>query len=133
MSLIQELNHLKIQLEAIELATENFSDCNVIGQGGFGRVYKGQLPVVSASSTTVAVKRLDVKCGQGEKEFLMEIVMLSSYKHENLVSLVGFCDEGDEKIIVYKHEIHGSLDNHLATDLTCILLVWYSLKCYVEG
>ncbi|KAI3519911.1 hypothetical protein L1887_09131 [Cichorium endivia] len=125
---IQELDHLKIPFEDVKLATNNFSESNFIGQGGFGRVYKGQLPVSSSAtatrstraSTTVAVKRLDVKGGQGQHEFLMEIFMLSSYKHENLVSLVGFCEEGDEKIIVYEHEGRGSLDNYLATDLTWV-------------
>ncbi|CAH1438627.1 unnamed protein product [Lactuca virosa] len=126
MSLIQELDHLKIPVEDIKLATDNFSDGNFIGQGGFGSVYKGQLPVSASASatatrstrpsTTVAVKRLDVKGGQGQNEFLMEIFMLSSYKHENLVTLVGFCEEGDEKIIVYEHEGRGSLDKYLATD-----------------
>ncbi|KAI3705131.1 hypothetical protein L1987_75364 [Smallanthus sonchifolius] len=122
MASIRELDHLKIPLKDIKLATNNFSDSNFIGQGGFGRVYKGQLPL-SASSTKpdrVAVKRLDVKGGQGQHEFLMEIVMLSSYKHDNLVSLVGFSEEGNEKIIVYKHEVRGSLDKYLTTDLTWV-------------
>ncbi|KAI3721169.1 hypothetical protein L2E82_32175 [Cichorium intybus] len=124
MSLIQELDHLKVPLEEIKLATNNFSDANFIGQGGFGRVYKGRFPASASISgspgTTVAVKRLDVKGGQGQNEFLMEIVMLSSYKHENLVSLVGFSEEGDEKIIVYEHEVRGSLDKYLAADLTWV-------------
>ncbi|KAF5799959.1 putative protein kinase RLK-Pelle-CrRLK1L-1 family [Helianthus annuus] len=134
MASIPELDHLKIPLEDIKLATNNFSDSNFIGQGGFGRVYKGQLPLsaFAASTTTsrstnptarpatIAVKRLDVKGGQGQHEFLMEIAMLSSYKHDNLVSLVGFSEEGDEKIIVYEHEVRGSLDKYLATDLTWV-------------
>ncbi|KAM0068999.1 putative protein kinase RLK-Pelle-RLCK-VIIa-2 family [Helianthus debilis subsp. tardiflorus] len=134
MASIVELDHLKIPLEDIKLATNNFSDSNFIGQGGFGRVYKGQFPLsTSAVSTTtsrstnptarpatIAVKRLDVKGGQGQHEFLMEIAMLSSYKHDNLVSLVGFSEEGGEKIIVYEHEVRGSLDKYLATDLTWV-------------
>ncbi|KAJ9540066.1 hypothetical protein OSB04_026572 [Centaurea solstitialis] len=129
MSLIQELDRLKIPLEDIKSATNNFSDENLIGRGGFGRVYKAQL-CLSASTTsstdrgtTVAVKRLDVrggKSGQGKREFLMEIFMLASYKHHNLVSLVGFSDERGERIIVYEHEFHGSLDRHLATNLTWV-------------
>ncbi|KAK1409469.1 hypothetical protein QVD17_35995 [Tagetes erecta] len=123
MSLVQELDHLKIPLEHIKLATNNFSNDNFIGQGGFGRVYKGQLPLSTTSfdnpATTVAVKRLDVKGGQGQHEFLMEIVMLASYKHDNLVSLLGFSDDGHEKLLVYKHEVNGSLDIHLSsTNLT---------------
>ncbi|PWA55667.1 jacalin-like lectin domain-containing protein [Artemisia annua] len=126
MASIKELDYLKIPLEDIKLATNNFSDTCFIGQGGFGRVYKGQLPISSSTTrsgkptTTVAVKRLDVKGGQGQHEFLIEIVMLSSYKHDNLVSLIGFSEEGDEKIIVYEHEVRGSLDKYLATDLTWV-------------
>ncbi|XP_024990085.1 receptor-like protein kinase HERK 1 [Cynara cardunculus var. scolymus] len=122
MSHIQELDHLKIPLEAIKSATNNFSDDNFIGKGGFGRVYKAQLPLSGSTDqgTTVAVKRLDEKGGQGEQEYLMEIFMLSSYKHQNLVSLVGFSDEGDEKIIVYEHEVRGSLEKYLDTDLTWV-------------
>nr|GFC88703.1 probable receptor-like protein kinase At5g59700 [Tanacetum cinerariifolium] len=92
----------------------------LLNLGGFGRVYKGQLRISSSKTTNVAVKRLDVKGGQGQHEFLMEIVMLSSYKHDNLVSLVGFSEEGDEKIIVYAHEVRGSLDKYLTTDLTWV-------------
>ncbi|KAJ0906005.1 putative protein kinase RLK-Pelle-CrRLK1L-1 family [Helianthus annuus] len=131
MASILELDHLKIPLEDIKLATNNFSDSNFIGQGGFGRVYKGQFPLSASTTTsrstnstgrpaTIAVKRLDVKGGQGQHEFLMEIAMLSSYKHDNLVSLVGFSEEGDEKIIVYEHEVRGSLDKYLPTDLTWV-------------
>nr|GEU48289.1 jacalin-like lectin domain-containing protein [Tanacetum cinerariifolium] len=103
----------------INLATNNFSKDNFIGKSGFGRVYKGQL-LHSTICTTVAVKRLDMNIsGQGPREVLIEIVMLASYKHNNLVSLVGFRDEDGENIIVYKHEVHGSLDKYLAsTDIT---------------
>nr|XP_043607260.1 probable serine/threonine-protein kinase PBL28 isoform X1 [Erigeron canadensis] len=114
-------DHLKkISLEQIQLATNNFSDDNVIGRGGFGLVYKGQL---CPSTKLVAIKRLDEKLGgQGQGEFLMEINMLSRYKHDNLVSLVGFCDQSNEKILVYEYEARGSLDRHLAatTDLTWV-------------
>ncbi|GKB97452.1 jacalin-like lectin domain-containing protein, partial [Tanacetum coccineum] len=112
MSKIPELNQLKLPLHDIISATNNFSRENYIGQGGFGAVYKGQL---QPSGTMVAVKRLDSNntSGQGQNEFLKEIVMLVKYKHDNLVTLVGFSDEGGEKVLVYKHEDNGSLDNHL--------------------
>lgn len=125
MARIQELDHLQIPLEDIKLATNNFSEDNFIGLGGFGKVYEGQLHVSDFATTssisgrpgtTVAVKRLDVQGGQGKNEFLNEIVMLASYKHKNLASIVGFCDEGGEKIIIYKYEARGSLDNYLAND-----------------
>ncbi|XP_076903609.1 putative serine/threonine-protein kinase PBL28 isoform X2 [Bidens hawaiensis] len=122
MSHLEELDHLRIPFDDIKSATNNFSHQNFLGQGGFGRVYKGKLPSSGSSElgTMVAVKRLDLKLGgQGENEFLTEILMLASYKHDNLVSLVGFSDEGNEKVLVYKHEVNKSLDNHLAsTNLT---------------
>ncbi|XP_024989643.1 putative receptor-like protein kinase At5g39000 [Cynara cardunculus var. scolymus] len=121
MSMIPELNTFHIPLDHIKLATNNFAHHNLLGQGGFGRVYKGQLAVSGdpASTVNVAVKQLDVRHGQGEREFLTEIVMLASYKHDNLVGFIGFCDEDGEKVIVYKHEDRGSLDKYLAdTELT---------------
>ncbi|PWA82584.1 jacalin-like lectin domain-containing protein [Artemisia annua] len=65
----------------------------------------------------VAVKQLDVTRGQGQHEFLMKISMLARYKHENLVSLVGFCDEDNEKIIVYEHEWCGEGHRVLHRDI----------------
>ncbi|KAK9061181.1 hypothetical protein SSX86_018361 [Deinandra increscens subsp. villosa] len=120
MAEIQQLQHLKIPLEDIVVATNNFAEDTLIGKGGFGRVYKGQLPRSGESSITVAIKRLDeTMTGQGMREFGMEILLLASYKHTNLVSLVGFSDEGAEKILVYKYELNGSLDKLLdSPDLT---------------
>ncbi|KAI3505406.1 hypothetical protein L1887_27535 [Cichorium endivia] len=118
MAFLEEFQHLQIQLQEIKSATGNFDDNNVIGQGGFGKVYKG---VVSHSKgqSMLAFKRLDRRYGQGDPEFLKEILMLSRYTHENLISLLGFCDADGEKILVYEHAYHGSLDRHLtSTSLT---------------
>ncbi|KAM0029784.1 putative protein kinase RLK-Pelle-CrRLK1L-1 family transcription factor C2H2 family [Helianthus debilis subsp. tardiflorus] len=117
---IKEFKHLRIELRAIKLATNNFDDKNYIGKGGFGKVYKGEL-VHSEVRTMVAVKRLDRAFGQGDPEFWKEIMMLSFYTHENIISLLGFCDEGGEKIIVYEYASNRSLDLYLSnTDLTWI-------------
>lgn len=124
MAEIQELDRLKIPLQDIIQATNNFAEENLIGMGGFGRVYKGQLrhsTNFDEPSTPVAVKRLVAIYGQGRHEFIMEIIMLASYKHSNLVSVVGFSEDGDEKILVYKYETNGSLDKHLSsTNLTWV-------------
>ncbi|KVI05518.1 Protein kinase, catalytic domain-containing protein [Cynara cardunculus var. scolymus] len=109
MSYLREVEHLKIPLPHILLATDNFDEKNFIATGGFGKVYQGQ----SDQYGTIAVKRLYHGSGQGQHEFMMEISLLSAYKHENLASLVGFCDQDDEKILVYKHESNGSLDKVL--------------------
>uniref|UniRef100_A0A251SXU1 Putative death-associated protein kinase 1 n=1 Tax=Helianthus annuus TaxID=4232 RepID=A0A251SXU1_HELAN len=109
---LQQFQHLKIQLEDITSATDNFNDDNCIGRGGFGKVYKGELSH-SKGRSTVAIKRLDRRHGQGIPEFLKEITTLSGYRHENLISLLGFCYQGDEMILVYDYASRGSLDRYL--------------------
>ncbi|KAJ9540030.1 hypothetical protein OSB04_026536 [Centaurea solstitialis] len=128
MSIAPKLKHLQIPLDRIKLATNNFADQNILGRGGFGKVYKGELPMSTTSgepfnTIIVAVKRLDLKSrrqsGQGRQQFFREIFILANHKHANMVTLVGFCEEGDEHIIVYEHEAHGSLDKFLGnTELT---------------
>ncbi|KAL4572398.1 hypothetical protein LXL04_019173 [Taraxacum kok-saghyz] len=113
-SLMEVVQHLKIPFEDINLATNNFSDENCIGKGGYGTVYAAKLSL-SGQQRTVAIKRLNGTSDQGEREFLMEIQLLSSYRHKNLISLVGFCDESGEKILVYEYANHGSLDKYLCT------------------
>ncbi|KAJ9559428.1 hypothetical protein OSB04_014042 [Centaurea solstitialis] len=114
MSSIKEFEHLRIPLESIKLATNNFGEDTYISRGGFGKVYKGEL-VHSGSRVTVAVKRLDPTLGQGTPEFWKEIMMLSRYKHENLVSLLGYSDEGGENILVYEYLANKSLDMYLSS------------------
>ncbi|PWA48589.1 jacalin-like lectin domain-containing protein [Artemisia annua] len=104
MSHMEGVQHLQIPVEEIKLATNSFSKENLIARGGFGNV----------EQSTVAVKRLDSQFGQGNREFLMEIQMLSCYKHKNLFCLVRFCDESGEKILVYEHVKHGSLDRYIS-------------------
>ncbi|XP_071727421.1 receptor-like protein kinase HERK 1 [Rutidosis leptorrhynchoides] len=103
---------LKVELEEITSATNNFDNHNLIGGGGFGKVYKGALARYKERSL-VAIKRLDRKHGQGEAEFLKEITFLTRYNHENIISLLGFCIHNKERILVYEHASLGSLDRHL--------------------
>ncbi|GKC56418.1 kinase-like domain, phloem protein 2-like protein [Tanacetum coccineum] len=105
-------DNLQIALEDVKKATRNFSHWNLIGGGGFGKVYEGQLTHANGCNRIVA-KRLDKSQGQGEHEFLTELEILFEYKHENIIGLVGYCNEKDEKIIVYEHASNGSLDKHL--------------------
>ncbi|KAL4565167.1 hypothetical protein LXL04_029252 [Taraxacum kok-saghyz] len=118
MAFWKKFQHLKIPLGEIKSATDNFNNNNIIGKGGFGKVYKGILSN-SKGQITAAFKRLDRYYGQGDPEFLKEIIMLSGFTHKNLISLLGFCDEDGEKILVYEYASHGSLDRHLkSTTLT---------------
>ncbi|KAF5824356.1 putative protein kinase RLK-Pelle-LRR-I-1 family [Helianthus annuus] len=102
----------KLLLEDIKQATQNFHNDNWIGGGGFGKVYKGNLQHGDGFKTIVA-KRLDTRFGQGEQQFLSELQILLDYKHENVIGLVGYCDENDEKVIVYEYASRGSLDRYL--------------------
>ncbi|KAJ9537424.1 hypothetical protein OSB04_030157 [Centaurea solstitialis] len=115
----RQFEHLKIKLEDIQSATDNFSDDNLIGRGGFGKVYKGEISHYKGRSV-VAFKRLDRSLGQGNPEFWREIMMLSRYTHGNLVSLLGYCNKRGEKILVYEYAFRGSLDRHLGV----IALTW---------
>ncbi|KAJ6865611.1 hypothetical protein NC651_036012 [Populus alba x Populus x berolinensis] len=81
--------------KAIVLATDNFNSSTQIGQGGYGKVYRGVLP----DKTVVAIKRAEEGSLQGEKEFLTEIKLLSRLHHRNLVSLTGYCVERGEQVI----------------------------------
>ncbi|KAJ9167346.1 hypothetical protein P3X46_022008 [Hevea brasiliensis] len=92
------------------LATNNFNSSTQLGQGGYGIVYKGIL----ADGTVVAVKRAQEHSLQGEKEFLTEIELLSRLHHRNLVSLVGYCDEEYEQMLVYEFMSNGTLRDHLS-------------------
>ncbi|GKD56477.1 protein kinase, ATP binding site-containing protein [Tanacetum coccineum] len=117
---MKQFEHLKISLEAIKSATKDFSKENIIGEGGFGKVYKGEI-VHSTGKSVVALKRLNRKYGQGDPQFWKEIIMLSSHKHENIISLLGYCDECGEKIIVYEYATQKSLDLYLrSSELTWV-------------
>ncbi|OAY28528.1 probable serine/threonine-protein kinase PBL23 [Manihot esculenta] len=91
-------------------ATKNFNPENLLGEGGFGRVYKGQ---IERTKKVVAVKQLDRNGFQGNREFLVEVLMLSLLHHPNLVNLVGYCADGDQRLLVYDYMSSGSLEDHL--------------------
>nr|GFB10705.1 phloem protein 2-like protein [Tanacetum cinerariifolium] len=102
-----------ISLEDVKSATNDFSNERVIGSGASGKIYKGELTLFK-NSIPVAVKRLHRADSYGEGAFLKEVVKLSSYAHENIITLRGFCEERNEKIILLDYAINKSLDMHLS-------------------
>uniref|UniRef100_A0A7N2R5L2 non-specific serine/threonine protein kinase n=2 Tax=Quercus lobata TaxID=97700 RepID=A0A7N2R5L2_QUELO len=93
-------------LASLQAATNNFGDSNKLGQGGFGPVYKGIL----SDGKVVAIKRLSCYSEQGSEEFTNEVLLIMKLQHKNLVRLLGFCIDGEEKLLVYEFMPNSSLD-----------------------
>ncbi|KAI3886707.1 hypothetical protein MKX03_011129 [Papaver bracteatum] len=96
--------------QELEEATNGFKD--ELGRGAFGIVYKGLIEEMD-STTFIAVKRLDKVLREGEKEFKTEVSVIGQTHHKNLVRLLGFCDEGQHRLLVYEFMSNSSLANHL--------------------
>nr|KAJ0206166.1 hypothetical protein LSAT_V11C500240150 [Lactuca sativa] len=140
------MEHMKIPLKDIKSATHDFHEHFKIGRGGFGEVYKAdlfhfdfrkyiaenrfqRLSLAEPSDypkrqSTVAIKRLDRRYGQGPAQFLQELSMLPYLTHKNLVTLVGFCDEDRENILVYEYAPNGSLHDHIHSPNTTNSHTW---------
>ncbi|GLT87013.1 hypothetical protein SLE2022_051170 [Rubroshorea leprosula] len=109
-----------LDLESIIAATDNFSGANKLGQGGFGPVYKGKYP----GGQEIAIKRLSSGSGQGLEEFKNEVVLIAKLQHRNLVRLLGYCVEGQEKMLIYEYMPNKSLDSFIFDRTQCLLLTW---------
>ncbi|XP_020554444.1 G-type lectin S-receptor-like serine/threonine-protein kinase At4g27290 isoform X8 [Sesamum indicum] len=100
-------------------ATNNFSKENVIGEGGFGPVYRGNF-----SAEEIAVKRLSRTSGQGLEEFKTEVILIAKLQHRNLIRLLGCCIEGEERVLVYEYLPNKSLDCFVFDQIRRTLLTW---------
>ncbi|XP_059663340.1 probable receptor-like protein kinase At2g42960 [Cornus florida] len=110
---LPEISHLGwghwFTLRDLELATNRFSAENVLGEGGYGVVYRGRL----INGTEVAVKKLLNNLGQAEKEFRVEVEAIGHVRHKNLVRLLGYCIEGVHRMLVYEYVNNGNLEQWL--------------------
>ncbi|KAM4087674.1 hypothetical protein ACB094_07G012800 [Castanea mollissima] len=114
---------------SVSAATDNFSDANKLGEGGFGPVYKGIL----LKGDLVAVKRLSRRSGQGWEELKNEAILIASLQHNNLVRLLGCCIERDEKILVYEYMPNKSLDFFIFDQEKRKILDWQMRIQVIEG
>ncbi|KAF8408958.1 hypothetical protein HHK36_005028 [Tetracentron sinense] len=96
-------------LRDLEIATNRFSEENLLGEGGYGVVYRGRL----INGTEVAVKKLLNNLGQAEKEFRVEVEAIGHVRHKNLVRLLGYCIEGVHRMLVYEYVNNGNLEQWL--------------------
>ncbi|CAL9056379.1 receptor-like kinase TMK4 [Musa acuminata AAA Group] len=107
---VGEAQGMYMSIQNLRKATNNFSEENILGRGGFGVVYKGD-----HNGTLIAVKRnqCDVMGKKGNEEFKAEIDVLRKVRHRNLVALLGYCDDGQERLLVYEYMSGGTLGEHL--------------------
>ncbi|MED6167602.1 Interface between microtubules and kinetochore protein [Stylosanthes scabra] len=121
----------------LKTATRNFRPDSVVGEGGFGSVFKGWIdeqtlvPVKPGTGMVIAVKRLNQEGVQGHSEWLTEINYLGQLHHPNLVKLVGYCLEDDQRLLVYEFLTKGSLDNHLFRRASYVQPLSWSIRIKV--
>nr|GMD04544.1 G-type lectin S-receptor-like serine/threonine-protein kinase At4g27290 [Ipomoea batatas] len=124
-----DIELLKLSLQRIIDATNNFDEANILGEGGFGPVYKGFL----SEFGMVAIKRLSKQSSQGLNEFMNELKLIAKLQHTNLVRLLGCCIEDEEKILIYEYLPKRSLDKFLFDAFQKENLDWNTRFKIIEG
>ncbi|KAJ9566113.1 hypothetical protein OSB04_002079 [Centaurea solstitialis] len=120
---------LQYSFDVIRAATNDFSENNKLGKGGFGLVYKGKL----RNGQEIAVKRLSKDSGQGELEFKNEVLLLAKLQHRNLVRLLGFSIEGSERLLVYEFVRNASLNQFIFDPVKRATLDWETRYKIIRG
>ncbi|XP_048436507.1 cysteine-rich receptor-like protein kinase 29 [Pyrus x bretschneideri] len=120
---------LQFDLASIRTATNNFSEANKLGRGGFGTVYRGRI----LNQEDIAVKRLSRDSAQGDIEFKNEVMLVAKLQHRNLVRLLGFCLEGNERVLIYEFVPNASLDHFIFDPIKRKHLDWDSRYKIILG
>ncbi|KAM1762663.1 hypothetical protein ACFX12_005282 [Malus domestica] len=120
---------LQYDFETIKSATDDFSDANKLGRGGFGTVYKGRL----LNGQLIAVKRLSKNSEQGDREFKNEVELLAQLQHRNLVRLLGFCIKAKERLLIYQYVANASLDHFIFDPQNNAHLEWETRYKIIQG
>ncbi|XP_031494937.1 L-type lectin-domain containing receptor kinase IX.1-like [Nymphaea colorata] len=120
----------RFRYRELAAATNDFSEEEKLGQGGFGGVYRGTL---KDTNEVVAVKRFSKGSSQGKKEYMAEVSVISRLRHRNLVRLIGWCHERGEFLLVYEYLEGRSLDSHLFSKKDCAVLPWTQRRKVVLG
>ncbi|KAL4628558.1 hypothetical protein ACB092_05G247900 [Castanea dentata] len=126
---IASVESLQIDFSTIRDATDNFSDAFKLGKGGFGTVYKGKL----SNGREIAVKRLSKMSRQGDLQFKNEVMLVAKLQHRNLVRLLGFCLEGDERLLIYEFVPNRSLDRYIFDPMKRAHLDWERRYKIIKG
>nr|XP_023919580.1 putative receptor-like protein kinase At4g00960 [Quercus suber] len=129
MDQITSVESLQFDFGTIRAATDNFSDANKLGRGGFGEVYRGKL----FNGQEIAVKRLSMNSGQGDLEFKNEVLLVAKLQHRNLVRLLGFCLEGSERLLIYEFVPNTSLDHYIFDQMKRAFLDWEMRYKIIRG
>ncbi|ESR37606.1 hypothetical protein CICLE_v10030238mg, partial [Citrus x clementina] len=116
-------------LADIEAATERFSVRNKLGEGGYGPVYKGVLPC----GEVIAVKKLSKTSTQGFEEFKNEVMLTAKLQHVNLIRVLGFCIDNEERMLIYEYMPNKSLDCYLFDPIRRFILDWKKRAHIIEG
>ncbi|KAL8472011.1 hypothetical protein ACS0TY_029299 [Phlomoides rotata] len=120
---------MRYDFVVIKIATNDFSDTNKLGEGGFGSVYKGKFE----NGQEIAVKRLSRNSGQGDLEFKNEVMLMSKLHHRNLVRLLGFSLEGSERLLIYELIQNSSLDTFIFDPVRRLLIDWDARYKIIKG
>ncbi|KAK9065261.1 hypothetical protein SSX86_016644 [Deinandra increscens subsp. villosa] len=126
---ISTTGSLQYDFNIVKTATNDFSEENRLGQGGFGTVYKGKLK----DGNQIAVKRLAGDSKQGDLEFKNEVLLVAKLQHRNLVRLLGFSIEGSERLLIYEYMPNGSLDQFIFDPSKHTILDWEKRYNIIKG